>query len=192
MPALNAAEARRRFTTARVARLATTDATGRPHQVPVVFARHTEGGTDRIVTAVDHKPKTTTDLKRLANIAAHPSVCLLADAYDEDWDQLWWARVDGEACVLPPPPARPDPADAPGEAEDAGALPRDPGTAGPADEARPTDAADAAVRHAYETAVEALRAKYPQYRDRPPTGPVIAVTVRRWTGWEARRPGSGG
>ncbi|MCZ0986146.1 TIGR03668 family PPOX class F420-dependent oxidoreductase [Streptomyces diastatochromogenes] len=150
MPALDAAEARRRFGAARVARLATVDAAGRPHLVPVVFAGHAVDGTDRLVTAVDHKPKTTARLKRLGNIAAHPSVCLLADAYDENWDQLWWVRADGEAHVLPP------------------------------------DAAEPAVRHAHETAVRLLCAKYPQYRDHPPGGPVIAVTVRRWTGWEAR------
>lgn len=33
--------------------------------------------------------------------------------------------------------------------------------------------------------VEALARKYPQYRDRPPTGPFVAITVTRWSGWEA-------
>jgi PPOX class probable F420-dependent enzyme len=28
-----------------------------------------------------------------------------------------------------------------------------------------------------------LRERYPQYRDSPPEGPVIAITVERWTGW---------
>src|SRR3954464_313889 len=28
-----------------------------------------------------------------------------------------------------------------------------------------------------------LRERYPQYRDSPPEGPVIAVAVERWTGW---------
>ncbi|MFE0512584.1 TIGR03668 family PPOX class F420-dependent oxidoreductase [Streptomyces sp. NPDC058964] len=104
MPDMTADEARRRFAAARVARLATIDAAGRPHLVPVVFATH---GPDGIVTAVDHKPKTTTRLKRLRNIAAHPAVCLLADAYDEDWDRLWWVRADGLARVLPPGTADP-------------------------------------------------------------------------------------
>ena len=49
MPELTGDEARRRFAAARVARLATADASGRPHLVPVVFARY---GTDGIVTAV--------------------------------------------------------------------------------------------------------------------------------------------
>ena len=153
MPELAEGEARRRFTAARVARLATVDEAGRPHQVPVVFARYTRDGTDRLVTAVDLKPKTTTRLKRLRNIAVHRSVCLLADAYDEDWDQLWWVRADGEARILRP------------------------------------DAADPAVRHAHQAAVALLCEKYPQYREQPPAGPVIAVTVRRWTGWEARPHG---
>jgi PPOX class probable F420-dependent enzyme len=28
-----------------------------------------------------------------------------------------------------------------------------------------------------------LRERYPQYRRTPPQGPVIAMTVERWTGW---------
>jgi PPOX class probable F420-dependent enzyme len=28
-----------------------------------------------------------------------------------------------------------------------------------------------------------LRERYPQYRDAPPEGPVIAIAVERWTGW---------
>ena len=49
---------------------------------------------------VDDKPKTTTRLRRLDNIAARPSVCLLVDLYDDDWSRLWWARADGTAAVL--------------------------------------------------------------------------------------------
>jgi len=30
-----------------------------------------------------------------------------------------------------------------------------------------------------------LADRYPQYRQAPPTGPVIAVTVERWSGWAA-------
>ncbi|MEU8238466.1 TIGR03668 family PPOX class F420-dependent oxidoreductase [Actinoplanes missouriensis] len=89
-------EARRRFAAARVARLATVAAGGEPHLVPVTFAVLGE----RIVFAVDHKPKSTTHLRRLDNIRARPDVCLLADAYDEDWSRLWWARADGVARVL--------------------------------------------------------------------------------------------
>lgn len=88
--------ARERFAAARVARLATADAAGVPHLVPVVFA--VDG--DTVYTAVDRKPKRTTALRRLANIAANPLVCLLADHYEEDWTRLWWVRADGTARVL--------------------------------------------------------------------------------------------
>lgn len=141
MPALTSAEARERFAAARVARLATVDTAARPHLVPVVFA--VDG--DTVVLAVDHKPKRTTRLKRLANMAANPSVCLLADHYEEDWGRLWWVRVDGWARVLPSPDRSPQ-----------------------------------AVRR-----IGLLTAKYHQYADRPPGGPVVEVTAVRWSGWRA-------
>ncbi|MGE3288789.1 MAG: TIGR03668 family PPOX class F420-dependent oxidoreductase [Pseudonocardia sp.] len=93
---LSEAQARARFAGARVARLATVSAAGVPHLVPVTFA--VLG--DRVVFAVDDKPKSTTRLRRLDNIAARPRVCLLADLYDEDWTRLWWVRADGDATVL--------------------------------------------------------------------------------------------
>ena len=83
------------FATARVARLATVDATGAPHVVPIVFAV----AENRIHTAVDGKPKRTRALRRLANIAGEPRVSVLADHYDEDWTRLWWVRADGTARV---------------------------------------------------------------------------------------------
>jgi PPOX class probable F420-dependent enzyme len=90
-------EARRLFAGARVARLATVAADGRPHLVPVVFAL--DG--DTVLTAVDEKPKRTRRLARLANVSANPRVALLADHYDDaDWGALWWARADGVARVL--------------------------------------------------------------------------------------------
>ena len=90
-------EARERFASARIARLATADAAGVPHIVPLVFAL--DG--DTLYSAVDRKPKRTTDLKRLRNVAANPRVAVLADDYaDDDWDALWWARADGTGRVL--------------------------------------------------------------------------------------------
>ena len=82
-----------RFASATVARLATVGH-GRPHLVPISFALWTSG---TLIAAVDHKPKRTTRLKRLQNIAANPQVSVLVDRYDEDWRQLWWARADGLA-----------------------------------------------------------------------------------------------
>ena len=87
---------RQRFALARVARLASVDAAGRPHLVPLCFTLEDE----RLYSAVDQKPKRTPQLRRLRNVAAHPQVSLLADAYDEDWDRLWWVRADGQARVL--------------------------------------------------------------------------------------------
>ncbi|MEW9532957.1 TIGR03668 family PPOX class F420-dependent oxidoreductase [Microbispora sp. NPDC049125] len=93
---LPAGRARDLFATAPVARLATLGSEGAPRLVPVTFA--VEG--DVIVTAVDHKPKATTDLRRLRDIARDPRVCLLADHYEDDWRRLWWARADGRAEVV--------------------------------------------------------------------------------------------
>ena len=89
-------EALRRLVAARVGRLATADASGRPHVVPVVFA--VEG--DRIVWAVDEKPKRTRRLKRLANIEANPQVEVLIDHYEDDWSRLWWVRLRGTARIV--------------------------------------------------------------------------------------------
>ncbi|MGH3932084.1 MAG: TIGR03668 family PPOX class F420-dependent oxidoreductase [Pseudonocardiaceae bacterium] len=90
-------EARRRFGAARVARLATADVAGQPHLVPVTFA--VKG--DIVVVAVDHKPKTTANLKRLRNIKSNPHVSLLVDEFDdEDWSKLWWVRADGTASII--------------------------------------------------------------------------------------------
>ena len=87
---------RRRFADARIARLATADAAGRPHIVPIVFVLADE----TIYSAVDAKPKRTTALRRLANVAANPNVAVLVDHYDDDWRRLWWVRADGTGRVL--------------------------------------------------------------------------------------------
>jgi len=119
---------------ARVARLATVDASGRPHVVPICFAL--EG--DTLYTAVDEKPKRSRRLKRLANIEANPHVEVLIDHYEEDWSRLWWVRLRGIARIVEDPHA-----------------------------------------------VEVLAAKYPQYRQQPPKGPVIAVAVEERSEWTA-------
>ncbi len=93
---LSVAEARERFASARVARLATVSPDGRPHIIPVTFAVVD----DVIVTAVDDKPKSTPRLQRLVNVEHEPRVAFLVDAYDEDWSTLWWVRADAIARVL--------------------------------------------------------------------------------------------
>jgi PPOX class probable F420-dependent enzyme len=91
-----------RFASATVARLATVGATGAPHLVPITFALLDER---TLVTAVDHKPKRTTALQRLANIEANPQVSVLVDHYEDDWERLWWVRADGRARVEKAAPA---------------------------------------------------------------------------------------
>ena len=129
---------RRRVTGAPVARLATVTPDGRPHVVPITFGL--DG--DTVVTAVDHKPKTTTALQRLRNIEARPVASVLVDHYEDDWSRLWWVRGDGTARIV----------------------------------------AEGTVR---DRAVELLTGKYPPYRERPPAGPVIVVTVDRWATWSS-------
>jgi PPOX class probable F420-dependent enzyme len=137
---MDAEHCRARFAAARVVRLATVTAEGAPHLVPVTCAVID----DRIVFAVDHKPKTTHSLRRLANIAAEPRVSFLADEYDDDWTRLWWVRADAMALVLNGGPQR-------------------------------------------SAALDVLACKYQQYRQRRPTGTVVAADVLRWTGWSADR-----
>src|SRR3981081_2781559 len=87
---------RDRLAAARVARLAMIGRSGAPTQVPFCFVL--EG--DRIYSAVDHKPKRTQRLERFANISRDPRVSVLVDHYEEDWDRLWWIRVDGRALEV--------------------------------------------------------------------------------------------
>ena len=99
MTSLGPEAARRLFVAARVARLATVDAAGRPHLVPIVFAVHQQ----TVFSAVDAKPKRTTDLRRLRNVEVNPAVSVLVDHYDDaDWTALTWARADGRGRMLPP------------------------------------------------------------------------------------------
>ena len=84
--------------TARVARLGTVDAGRAVRLVPICFAVVD----DWVVSAVDHKPKRTGQLRRLDDIAAAGTATVLVDHYAEDWTQLWWVRIRGRAAVHPP------------------------------------------------------------------------------------------
>jgi len=130
---------RRRVTETPVARLATVRPDGRPHIVPITFA--VDG--DTIVTAVDHKPKTTTSLQRLRNIEVHPGASVIIDHYEKDWSRLWWVRGDGAARIVGDGPT-------------------------------------------HQRAVSRLVEKYGPYRETPPTGPVIVLTVDRWVSWSSQ------
>jgi len=136
---MDEARARELLAGARVARFGTLAPGGAPTLVPVCFAL--AGAV--AYHAVDHKPKATRRLARLANLARDPRATLLADHYDDaDWSALWWVRADGRARVLH---------DA-GEPEAARAL-------------------------------DLLADRYPQYRERRPAGPVVALDIERFSGW---------
>ncbi|MCY4620298.1 MAG: TIGR03668 family PPOX class F420-dependent oxidoreductase [bacterium] len=91
-----------RLSDARSATLGTTDGAGRAHLVPIVFAYR-----DRVIyTAIDAKPKTTLRLRRIRNIEANPHVSVLVDHYEDDWDRLWWIRLDGTALIASGGPLR--------------------------------------------------------------------------------------
>lgn len=90
---------------ARVGRLATADAGGRPHVVPVCFALVDAAGGPTLVTPIDEKPKDAAPsaLRRVRDVEENPPVALVADRYDEDWTRLGWVQVRGTAVVLDPP-----------------------------------------------------------------------------------------
>ena len=93
------ASIRARLKQARVARLATLDASRRPHVVPVCF--HYDGL--HFYTALDKKPKRLAPekLARVRHIAATPQVAVLIDEYYEDWTRLWFVLVRGTARLIP-------------------------------------------------------------------------------------------
>src|SRR5579863_7147824 len=84
----------------RVARLATADADGNPHVIPVCYAFD---GT-HFYTPLDEKPKRVagSQLRRVRNIAVRPQVALVIDRYDDDWSRLGYILVHGKANLLSP------------------------------------------------------------------------------------------
>jgi PPOX class probable F420-dependent enzyme len=81
----------------RVGHLATADARGTPHLVPVCFAV-SEGA---LYITIDQKPKgDVRALKRLRNIAENPVAAFVADRWDEDWTRLGWVMLRGPAEIL--------------------------------------------------------------------------------------------
>lgn len=81
---------------ARIARLATSDQAGVPHNIPLCFWFDEEA---RFYFVIDQKPKrlTARGLKRMRNIAENPQVALLIDHYEEQWTALAYVLVHGEA-----------------------------------------------------------------------------------------------
>jgi PPOX class probable F420-dependent enzyme len=91
--------ARRFLERQRVAHLATADALGAPHVVPICFALIGE----TVFVSIDEKPKrgAPMQLRRLRNIEANPHVALVADVYDDgDWSRLGFVLVRGRARIV--------------------------------------------------------------------------------------------
>jgi PPOX class probable F420-dependent enzyme len=84
-------QALRMAVNARFGVLATVDITSGTHTVPVVFAI-----IDRqLAIPIDTvKDKQSIRLRRLQNLENEPRASLLVDHRDDDWDQLWWVRLD--------------------------------------------------------------------------------------------------
>jgi len=81
----------------RVGHLATADARGMPHLVPVCFVV-SEGA---LYITIDQKPKgDVRALKRLRNITENPVAAFVADRWDEDWNRLGWVMLRGPAEIL--------------------------------------------------------------------------------------------
>lgn len=101
-------QALERLASARVGRLATLTPDGHPHVVPFVFVVTLLGETVRLHWVVDDKPKRSQRIQRLRNLEAHPAVEVVVDAYDEDWDRLWWIRASGMGRIVTDPTERSD------------------------------------------------------------------------------------
>ena len=87
---------------ARTATLATIAPDGSPRLVPVCFV--VRDGTDLYVP-LDEKPKRTEDprdLARVRDILERPAVALLVDRWSEDWSELGWLRIRGDASLVEP------------------------------------------------------------------------------------------
>ena len=87
---------------ARTATLATIAPDGSPRLVPVCFV--VRDGTDLYVP-LDEKPKRTDDprdLARVRDILDRPAVALLVHRWSEDWSELGWLRIRGDASLVEP------------------------------------------------------------------------------------------
>ncbi|MEM9357241.1 MAG: TIGR03668 family PPOX class F420-dependent oxidoreductase [Pseudomonadota bacterium] len=122
-----------------VARLATADASGAPHVIPICYV--VVGNT--LFFGIDEKPKSasTKPLKRIRNLIENPKAAVVVDRYSDDWSQLGWVMIRGPAEIL-------------------------------------ENCSEQVKAH------EALRARYPQYREMylEPL-PVVAIRIRRVVSW---------
>ncbi len=85
--------------------LATVRPNGRPRLVPIAFAVDMSAASPCLYSSLDEKRKSVSDVRRLArvrDILARPAVSVLVDRWSEDWRQLCWLRLDGNARLIEP------------------------------------------------------------------------------------------
>lgn len=84
----------------RVAHLATANAEGRPHVIPVCYACDSV----HFYIALDEKPKRVAgrQLRRVRNIEVRPAVSLVIDRYTDDWSRLGYVLIQGQAQIIDP------------------------------------------------------------------------------------------
>jgi PPOX class probable F420-dependent enzyme len=80
----------------RVARLGLLDLDQGPRVLPVTFAV----ASGAIWSAIDSKPKSTSEPARLRFLRNDPRVALTVDRYSDDWDELAWVQVLGTVELL--------------------------------------------------------------------------------------------
>ena len=105
--------------------------------LPVTFAL----ARGRIWSAIDRKPKRSSEPARLRFLRRDARAALTIDRYSDEWEELAWVQALGSVSILD------------------------------ADEA--------------PAGLEALRAKYEQYREEAPPGPLLALEPRRYLWWRA-------
>lgn len=83
---------------AQVAHLATVDASGQPHVMPICFASDGK----HLYSPIDEKPKRIAPLrlKRVRNISLNPHVAVVIDRYVENWKKLAYVLIFGTAKIL--------------------------------------------------------------------------------------------
>ena len=122
-----------------VARLATADANGEPHVIPICYVVLDQ----TLYFGIDEKPKRNSSkpLKRIRNLIENPKAAVVVDRYDGDWNQLGWIMFRGTADIL-------------------------------------KNCDEQVLAH------EALRERYPQYREMylEPL-PVVAIRIARVASW---------
>ena len=79
-----------------VARLGLLDERDLPRVLPVTFSVFEQA----LWSAIDHKPKRSTEPARVRRLRRRPEATLLVDAYFDDWSRLRWVELRGHVSVV--------------------------------------------------------------------------------------------